>query len=368
MIRRIAVVALGGLRRGAVASLARRDAEFAAAQGDQVTLVALGGREEPLSLPSGVRIVRVGGPLPKTARHLRRRAAGLSRLLELVAAAPAIGAVVRSHDVVVSHGGLEAALASTLPGRARTVFRMHNYQAGVAAAGRSYRRGERWLFAVADRVGVRRSNAVVAVSATLADQVARGAGRRPEVAINGLTPAATPDVDAPRDVDVLFVGRLVAEKGVRLLPDLAGVLREGETLVVAGQGVLGADLARTLAPSPRARLLGEVPAHQVPSLMARAKIVVVPSLDEPYGMVVVEALTAGACVVASAVGGIPEILADGEGGRLLPPGATAAWRAEVRRLLDDPTARKALVAAGRQHAARHDESKTLPALHGVYAG
>lgn len=367
MTRRITFVALGGLRRGAVATLARRDALFAAEAGWNVTFVALAGREEPVHFPAGVRLVRVAGPLTAAAHRVRRRSPGAARLLDVLAAVPAVRAATRRDDVVVSHGGLEAALAASSGGRARTVFRMHNFQAALAGTARSYRRGERWLFRAADARAVRRSTEVVAVSATLADQVARVTGRRPAVRINGIPERAVTS-SAERDIAVLYVGRLVREKGVDLLPALVGDLPSDQPVVIAGQGVLRGELEREFAGDHGVEFVGEVPPAVVANLMGRAELVVVPSRDEPYGMVVVEALAAGACVLASRVGGIPEIMADGEGGRLLPVGDVPAWRSEIRRLLEDPEQRQDLVRRADRTAERHAERTTLPALHEVYAG
>lgn len=89
--------------------------------------------------------------------------------------------------------------------------------------------------------------------------------------------------------------------------------------------------------------------------MARATVVVVPSIfPEPFGLVAAEAMSVGTPVVASAVGGLPEVLGLGAAGVLVTPGDPVALRAAVSDLLADPDRRVALATAGRERAAALD--------------
>ena len=83
---------------------------------------------------------------------------------------------------------------------------------------------------------------------------------------------------------------------------------------------------------------------------ARAAIVVVPSLGEGFGMVALEAMERGRAVVASAVGGLPEIVADGTTGVLVPPADPRALAAALASLLADPDRGAAMGRAGRRRA------------------
>jgi glycosyltransferase involved in cell wall biosynthesis len=157
-----------------------------------------------------------------------------------------------------------------------------------------------------------------------------------------------------------FVGRLVESKGVADYLTMAqGLLRHGpDTRFV----VIGDDqraqpshraemegLARRLDIAPACRFLGF--RDDVWELLHLCDVVVVPSLVEPFGNVVVEAGAAARPVVATRVGGIPEIVRDGETGLLVPPGDPQALAQAVAALLADPTLRHALGARARTHVA-----------------
>ena len=86
--------------------------------------------------------------------------------------------------------------------------------------------------------------------------------------------------------------------------------------------------------------------ESVAPLLAALDVVVVPSLSEASGLTAMEALALGVPVVASRVGGLPEVVADGSTGLLVPPGDAAAIAGAVTRLLDDPVLARSLAAAG----------------------
>lgn len=86
----------------------------------------------------------------------------------------------------------------------------------------------------------------------------------------------------------------------------------------------------------------------IPDILARLDIVVVPSLQEPFGKVVIEGMAMQKPVIASAVGGIPEIVVPDETGLLVPPGDAAALRRALQRLLRDPDLRIRMGTRGRQ--------------------
>jgi glycosyltransferase involved in cell wall biosynthesis len=88
----------------------------------------------------------------------------------------------------------------------------------------------------------------------------------------------------------------------------------------------------------------------VPALVALGDLFVLPSLNEPFGRVLIEAMATGKAVVATAAGGVPEIVVHGETGLLVPPGDPGALAAAVRELLDDAPRGARLGAAGRRRA------------------
>ena len=151
-------------------------------------------------------------------------------------------------------------------------------------------------------------------------------------------------VDLPAEIgaeavpaEVLYAGRLSPEKGVLELVEAA----RGLNLVVAGDGPLRARV-------PGAR--GFVPHDELQGLYARAAVVACPSRREGFGVACLEAMAHGRPVVASAVGGLRDLVADGKTGLLVPPRDPAALRAALERLLGDPELRRRLGAAGRERA------------------
>jgi glycosyltransferase involved in cell wall biosynthesis len=223
-------------------------------------------------------------------------------------------------------GGLVAALA----GRPFVVTLHGSISAGRLDDFSLARRAPRLVGLV-----LRRARTVVCVSQALADAARRAGARRVVVVPNGVEiPAETkPEGDPP---EVLFAGRLSREKGIEELVAAA----DGMNLVVAGDGPL-----RRLVPSG----LGLVPHDELQRLYDRAAVVACPSHSEGFGMVCAEAMAHGRPVVAGAVGGLLDMVVDGETGLLVPPGDVRALRAALQRLLADPELRRRLGASARAH-------------------
>jgi glycosyltransferase involved in cell wall biosynthesis len=112
-------------------------------------------------------------------------------------------------------------------------------------------------------------------------------------------------------------------------------------IVVAGDGPLRDRLPEALGFVPHDRLLG---------LYERAAVVACPSHREGYGVVCAEAMAHGRPVVASAVGGLRDLVVDGETGLLVPPGDVAALRGALERLLGDGALRARMGRAARERA------------------
>jgi len=186
---------------------------------------------------------------------------------------------------------------------------------------------------------VRRARLVVCASNALAKQ-ARALGARDVRVI-------PPGVDVPNEVgeeadppEVLFAGRLSAEKGILELLEAA----RGLNLVVAGDGPLRARVPAAL---------GMLPLADLQPLYARAAVVVCPSRREGFGVACAEAMAFGRPVVASAVGGLLDLVVHGETGLLVPPRDPAALRTAVGQLIADRELRQRLGAAGRERIRMH---------------
>lgn len=162
--------------------------------------------------------------------------------------------------------------------------------------------------------------------------------------------------DAPPDTDegyFLFLGRMVEAKGVRFLVDLwtHPSLRD-IPLVMAGEGPLYDQLRQATPQS--VRWVGYVEGEAKRRLIAGARAILFPSLwPEPLSTVAYEAYEMGKPVVSSSAGGMKELVLDGQTGRLLEPGDTAAWRDAIVLLARDPATARSWGRAGWQWLRNH---------------
>ena len=215
----------------------------------------------------------------------------------------------------------------------------------------------RRTFAVADRTVSRLADLHIAISAGLARYLAETEGFAEgefEIVHYGIVPGPEPAPyagDVPR---VAVVGRLVPVKGHQTLLDAVAKASDrvpGLEVEIAGSGPLEQELrsrSAELGLDGTVRFLGHVPGAT--AVLERASVVLVPSLGEGFGMVALEAMERGRAVVASAVGGLPEIVADGATGLLVPPGDADALAGAIVALAQDPDRARALGSAGRARA------------------
>jgi glycosyltransferase involved in cell wall biosynthesis len=220
---------------------------------------------------------------------------------------------------------------------------------------------------------------IIANSRFLAGEIQ---ARYPDVAdrVRILTPGIeldrfTPDPAASRD-GILFVGRLVPEKGVDLLIRAMATLDPGDhgprRLTVLGDGPERpglTSLATELGVDTAFR--GAVGRDAVANAMQRASVVVVPSVyPEPLGLVALEAMAAGAIVVASTTGGLVETVENGVNGLAVPPADVHALGAALERALGlavDPVVGAAIRLAARATAEGHDVRRAAETSLSWYA-
>jgi glycosyltransferase involved in cell wall biosynthesis len=150
------------------------------------------------------------------------------------------------------------------------------------------------------------------------------------------------------------IGRHVPEKGYRHLVDGAARLERTKPdvhWILVGDGELRGELE---AQAQRLGLVSHVHftgwRDDVAEMLALADVFVLPSESEGFGRVLVEAMAMGRPVVATNVGGIPDIVLDGETGLLVEPANAAALADAVRALVDEPARAARLGAAGRVRA------------------
>jgi glycosyltransferase involved in cell wall biosynthesis len=241
--------------------------------------------------------------------------------LFLGAFARAARAAARDADVVHAHWLPSGAVA--LATRKPVVLTLHGTDVELA------RRVPALARAILGRMHV-----VLAVSNALADEARRLGARDVRVVPNGVElPERVGEETEPPEI--LFAGRLSREKGVLELVDAA----RGHRLVVAGDGPLRARVTQAR---------GWLPPDELASLYSRAAVVACPSHREGFGVACAEAMAHGRAVVASDVGGLRDLVVDGETGLLVPPRNAAALRGALERLLADRELRLRLGANARE--------------------
>jgi len=284
-------------------------------------------------------------------------------------------------DVVHAHGLRAGALAAIAVAFARTaagnehgrqvlVVTVHNAPPAGGVTGAIYR--------VLELIVARNADSVLCVSADLEDRMRAAGARRVGHAVVPAPVSLTADVSAetraalraefgadPGQAIVLAVGRLAVQKGFGLLLDAAarwGDIRPPPLLVIAGHGPLAADLqARAASLGLTVRFAGH--RVDVPALLAAADVFVLPSVWEGQALILQEALRAGVPVVATRVGGNPQLTGE-DAAILVPPGDVQRLAEAVRAVLGDPAlaARLREAAAARACALPDEDAAVAAAL------
>jgi glycosyltransferase involved in cell wall biosynthesis len=200
---------------------------------------------------------------------------------------------------------------------------------------------------------VRRAAAVICPSEYIAELAARWRGTSSGVVVLP-NPAPAPTdaaaVDFPGEAPhVVFVGRLTAAKNLGVAIDAVRGLDAG-TLVVVGDGEERGRLEN--GAGERISFLGARSRAEALGFLAAADVAVLPSAWENFPHAAVEALALGTPVVATRVGGVPEIVVDGENGLLVEPNDAPAFAAALGRVLADHALRARLAAAAAPSVAR----------------
>jgi glycosyltransferase involved in cell wall biosynthesis len=216
----------------------------------------------------------------------------------------------------------------------------------------------RW-FGFADRSVGSLAHVHIAISQGLAQYLAETEGfdvRDFEIVHYGIGSDGAARPYAGAEPRLVCVGRLIPIKGHLVLLRALAQARAavpGLTLDIAGRGPLAPALeayVRELGIEQAVRFLGFV--SPVSHAFEDAAIAVVPSLGEGFGMVALEAMERARPVIASAVGGLPEIVADGETGLVVPAGDAGALAEAIVALARDLPRAEAMGAAGRERALR----------------
>lgn len=216
----------------------------------------------------------------------------------------------------------------------------------------------------------RRVDLFLPVSAAAAELSGLGPGDRFRVVPNFFrsagAAAATGDprlAALPDEPFVLFFGDATADKGAPVLARAYRDLGPPRPPLV----FLGRQMVAGLGEVPGVTALGPWPRELVLAALRRCLFAVVPSVwPEPFGLVALEAAAAGKPVVASAIGGLRDVVADGETGLLVAPGDAGALGAAIERLLADPGLRERLGTAAAVRAAAFDAATVVPRFERAY--
>lgn len=174
----------------------------------------------------------------------------------------------------------------------------------------------------------------------------------------GVTPP-----ELPSESFILFVGALQRHKGLNQLLASYSQLRDAPPLVM--MGTRWPDTPTSFPPGVSVH--HNVPHPDVMKAWARCLFAVVPSLwPEPLGVVSLEAMSQGKAVVGTAVGGITDIVVDGETGLLVQPGDVEAMRAAMQQMIDDPELRERLGAAGLERVRQFTAESVVPRFEEIY--
>jgi glycosyltransferase involved in cell wall biosynthesis len=370
-------------------------------RGHDVAVVTLGADALPRAeLDGGVRVYRISA----TAQRSRRMFSNQTRMWAPPAPDPEATAalhriVARERpDVVHGHDWLAR---SYLPLKRRHgpafVMSLHYFTLScpkksllykgspcsgpalgkcLACAGRHYGTAKGSAVVFAQQAFSRIERALVDLylpvsRAAAADNGLASSGPRYMVVPNLVPPAADPSAyevmlaELPGQPFLLFVGDLRPAKGVGVLLDAYRKLAAPPPLVLIGK--VWPDTPRSLPPG--VAVLRDWPNSAVREAMRRSLALVAPSLlPEPFGIVVAESLAAGTPVVASATGGIPEIVTDGAEGLLVPPGDVAALTAALERMTRDDGLTATLAANASRRSHDFGPDVVLPRLEAAYAG
>ena len=288
---------------------------------------------------------------------LDRRGGGKQKYLSLSAATLRAARRFRP-DVVYAHFLVPTGLIAALAGRAPLV---------VTAHGRDVR-NVGWLpgLGAATRLVVRRAAAVIAVSDYLRRELetkvpeARG---KTEVVDSGVDLERFAVAPAPQDGPrFLCIASLIQRKNVLRLADAFARLGRG-TLTFVGDGPLRAQLEERSG----VELLGRIPYDRVPAQIAGAHVVCQPSLIEPFGQALLEAMACGRTVVATRIGGPPEFVPP-DAGVLVDPADEVALAAALAAAAELPCPNPAARAAAEGHDVRRQAARVEEILERAARG
>ena len=294
-------------------------------------------------------------------------------------------------DIVHHHARYPCLLGACLPGnkthRWKTLYHAHNWkraeQMNFPRFGR--RRAAAMVGVRIDRRIARRMDHVIAISTFMKKRIVETStiGADKVSVLTNIIDVETfkPGPTRQSRPELVFVGRIAEEKGITVLieamPDVVRAVNDAK-LTIIGPDKSGTEMGFRLGKckemvarlglTDHVRFAGEVPHGRLPEVYRDARLVVVPSIwGEPCGLVVIEAMACGVPVVGSRVGGIPELIDEGETGLLADPRDSAALaRTIIAGLQDEDLQNQAADRGPRIVRQRHTWESVSDRLVGIY--
>lgn len=271
-------------------------------------------------------------------------------------------------DVAHIHLFHASALCASLPGHLRSKSLLTHHHGDQYAI--QHRRLRKWL----DKWATRRFPCVVAVSEHGQRYLTKCLGVPPGNVTLIRNGCRTPPSihERPASPTLVSIGAFRPEKGQEYLLKATAMLRDefpDIRLILVGDGPSREALKeaiRTLGLSSHVHMTGHV--SDILPYLAQASVAVFPSLTEQFGMAVLEALSAGIPVVASAVGGIPELIDDRHSGILVPPKDVTGLASAIGELLTSSDLAAALGRNGRKKALTLPIGDTVEHYLDLYRG
>ncbi len=162
---------------------------------------------------------------------------------------------------------------------------------------------------------------------------------------------------------LLFVGDLSHQKGIHVLLKAYAEVPQAPPLVLIGRRFP----ETPTTPPPNVFILDSWPHQSIMEAWRHCSIALAPSVwPEPFGIVAIEAMSSGHPVIASDIGGLRDIVIDGETGFRVPPNDAAALRRAIEQLLADPELRQRFGEAGRRRVAEYQANAIVPLIENVY--
>jgi glycosyltransferase involved in cell wall biosynthesis len=188
---------------------------------------------------------------------------------------------------------------------------------------------------------------------------------------NGITRVEAPAVAASDGLRLFTVARLSPEKGIAFLVDAMRIIHDvvpRATLAIIGDGVARERLERQVRGNSLEHIVSFLGLHQWPAELVRQfDVFVLPSLEEGLPLSLLEAMAHGKPVVATAVGGVPEVVANGRNGLIVPPADPPALAAAIVRVLTDRALRARLIAGAIDTSETFDVRRTATEIEAIYA-